>query len=87
MQQQDAAWDRYGRAVIGSMAEVLRQTEEASHAHMLETADYWLSLGLSIGLGKATDAERLLAVILAHDAEPRAEMEQDADEFCREALL
>ncbi len=87
MHHEDERWDRYGRAIIGSMADVLADTNEASHSLLLETSDYWLSLGLSIGLNKPAEAERLLAIILAHDAESSAEMEQDADEFCREALL
>jgi hypothetical protein len=86
MLQENAAWDRYGRAVIGTMADVLSETDEASHTLMLETADYWFSLGLTIGLTKAADAERLLALIVAHDDEPRADMEQDAEDFCHEAL-
>ncbi len=87
MHDEDDDWDRYGRAVIGGMAEGLSATNEASQGLLLETSDYRLSLGLSIGLNKPAEADRLLAIILAHDAESPAEMEQDADEFCREALL
>lgn len=84
---QDGAWERYGRAVIGSMSGVLSEAREESHAHVLETADYWLSLGLAIGLRRPGDAERMLQVILSHDGEPRSEMDADADAFCAEALV
>jgi len=84
--QPDGAWERYGRAVIGSMSEVLAEAHEDAHAQVLETADYWLSVGLAIGTRRPADAERLLAVILSHDEEPRSEIEQDADAFCAAAL-
>ncbi len=48
MQQDDAAWERYGRALVGSMAEVLPEADDASHGLLLETADYWLSPGVAI---------------------------------------
>ena len=83
---QDGAWERYGRAVIGSMSDVLSEAHQDEHAHVLETADYWLSLGLAIGLRRPADARRLLDVILSHEGEPRAEMDADADAFCAEAL-
>ena len=84
--QQDAAWERYGRAVITSMSQVLEEAHEDAHAQVLETADYWLSLGLAIALRRPADAERLLAIIVSHDEEPRSEIDQDADAFCAEAL-
>src|SRR3989442_1384509 len=46
----DERWARYGRALIGSMSEVLTETADDTHANLLETADYWLSLGLVLGL-------------------------------------
>jgi hypothetical protein len=45
-------WERYGRAIIESMREVLAESPEDLHGLLLETADYWLSLGLAIGLGR-----------------------------------
>jgi hypothetical protein len=38
-------WGRYGRALIKSMREVLAESPEDLHGLLLETADYWLSLG------------------------------------------
>ena len=73
----DEQWARYGRALISSMSEVLGETPDDVHANLLETADYWLSLGLVLGLRDATQAEQLLNVIEAHEAE-RGELERDA---------
>ena len=73
----DERWARYGRALIGSMSEVLDETPEDIHANLLETADYWLSLGLVLGLREPTQARELLHVIEAHEAE-RGELERDA---------
>ena len=78
-------WDRYGRAVIGSMLEVLEEAREEHHPLLLEAADYWLSLGLAIGLARPEDAERLLRLIEAEDAS-RLELEEDAAAFCEEVL-
>ena len=86
MQGDNQTWEHYARAVIGSMVEVLQEAHEDAHALMLETADYWLSLGLAIGLTQSEDGDRLLSLILAHENEARAEIVQDADAFCREAL-
>jgi hypothetical protein len=44
---------------------------------LLETADYWLSLGLVLGLRDPDQARQLLQVIEAHEAE-RGELERDA---------
>jgi hypothetical protein len=52
---------------------------------LLETADYWLSLGLAIGLERAADGERLLALIETHE-DDRSELTRDAEAFCQEAL-
>jgi len=73
----DAQWARYGRALIGSMNEVLDETPDDVHANLLETADYWLSLGLVLGLREPDQARQLLNVIEAHEAE-RGELERDA---------
>ncbi|MHB8685155.1 MAG: hypothetical protein ACYC9X_12620 [Dehalococcoidia bacterium] len=79
-------WERYGRAVIRSMQEVLAEAPEDVHALLLETADYWLSLGLAIGLRRPADAERLLALIHGGDAVERDELDADAAAFSAEAL-
>ncbi|HEY8677514.1 MAG TPA: hypothetical protein VIN39_02640 [Candidatus Dormibacteraeota bacterium] len=73
----DDRWARYGRALISSMSEVLDETPDDTHANLLETADYWLSLGLSLGLREPDQAEQLLAVIEAHEPE-RGELARDA---------
>jgi hypothetical protein len=73
----DVQWARYGRALIGSMSEVLGETPDDIHANLLETADYWLSLGLVLGLREPSQARQLLQVIEAHEAE-RGELERDA---------
>ena len=73
----DDQWARYGRALIGSMSEVLDETPPETHANLLETADYWLSLGLVLGLRQPGQAQRLLRVIEAHEAE-QGELERDA---------
>jgi hypothetical protein len=79
-------WERYGRAVIASMQEVLRDAADDHHPLLLETADYWLTLGLAIGSRRPEDAGRLLALIAEREGEDRAELERDADGFCAEAL-
>jgi hypothetical protein len=73
----DAQWSQYGRALISSMSEVLAETPDDIHANLLETADYWLSLGLVLGLRDPAQARQLLQVIEAHEAE-RGELERDA---------
>jgi hypothetical protein len=73
----DEQWARYGRALISSMSEVLGETPDEIHANLLETADYWLSLGLVLGLRDPAQAEQLFQVLEAHEAE-RGELERDA---------
>ena len=81
----DEQWARYGRALIGSMSEVLGETPDDIHANLLETADYWLSLGLVLGLREPTHAQQLLQVIEAHEAE-RGELERDASGLISEVF-
>jgi hypothetical protein len=81
----DDAWGRYGRALTGAMAEVLDELPEEVRAHALETADYWLSVGLAIGLEHPAAARQLLALIEAEEAE-RAALAADAAAFVQEAL-
>jgi hypothetical protein len=73
----DTQWSQYGRALISSMSEALAETPDDIHANLLETADYWLSLGLVLGLREPAQARQLLQVIEAHEAE-RGELERDA---------
>jgi hypothetical protein len=79
-------WERYGRAVIESMREVLAESPEDMHGHLLETADYWLSLGLVIGLRRPADAESLLALIQRNDIEDSGELDSDGAALCIEVL-
>ncbi len=59
------------------MSEVLAETPDEIHANLLETADYWLSVGLVLGLREPDQAQRLLEVIEAYEAE-RGELVRDA---------
>ncbi len=81
----DAAWERYGRALHRAMAEVLEELSEEVRPHALETADYWISVGLTIGLERPHQARRLLELIEADDGE-RAALGEDAAAFVEEAL-
>jgi len=81
----DPAWDRYGRAIVRGMAEVLAEAPEAVHTLLLETADYWLSVGLAIGAEDRAAADRLLRLIEAEDR-GQAELTADATAFVTEAL-
>ena len=73
----DDQWARYGRALIASMSEVLGETPDDIHANLLETADYWLSLGLTLGLREPQRASDLLQIIEQHEPE-RGELARDA---------
>lgn len=81
----DESWDRYGRALLLGMQEVLEETPTELHSLLLETADYWLSLGLAIGSETPDDARRLLAVIEAEEVERRA-IADDAAAFAADVL-
>ena len=81
----DAGSQRYGRAVHRAMAELLDRFPENVRPHAVEVADYWLSLGLAIGLEHASEAQRLLGLIEANEEE-MAELSHDADAFLEEAL-
>ena len=81
----DEEWTRYARALINSMTEVLEETPDDMHANLLETADYWLSLGLVLGLKDSAQAKELLDVIEAHEAE-QGELERDAQALMGEVF-
>jgi len=81
----DDQWARYGRALIAAMSEVLGETREDTHANLLETADYWLSLGLTLGLREPQQATSLLEVIEAHEPE-RGELARDASTLIGEVF-
>jgi hypothetical protein len=78
--EQTIGWDGYGRAVIDSMGDVLAEVPDGHHPVVLETADYWLSLGLSIALERPEEARALLEVIES-DPGAREELRADAGEF------
>jgi hypothetical protein len=78
-------WERYGRSLHAAMAELLEEFPEEVRPHALETADYWLSLGLAIGLEHPAEALRLLGLIEANEEE-LAELSHDARAFLEEAL-
>jgi len=84
-QVENAGWQRYGRALLHSMAEVRAETSEEIHPLLMETADYWLSLGLAIGTELPEAAAQLLRLIEIEEPE-RAELTTDAKHFVREAL-
>jgi hypothetical protein len=75
-------WMRYGQAIIESMREVLAESPEDLHGFLLETADYWLSLGLVIGLRKPAEAELLLKLIYQDHIEESGELEDDGASLC-----
>jgi hypothetical protein len=81
----ESDWERYGRALHRAMAEVLDEIPEELRPHVLETADYWISVGLTIGLERPHQARRLLELIEAEEAE-RAALAEDAATFVKEAL-
>ena len=57
-----------------------------SSAHIsLETADYWISVGLTIGLEHPHQARRLLELIEVEESD-RATLADDAAIFIEEAL-
>lgn len=85
MTETDDRWERYGRAMLQAMQEVLAETSADLHPLLLETADYWLSLGLAIGRTDPDAAARLLDVIEA-DGPERSELVDDAAQFAADAL-
>ena len=81
----DPDWRRYGQALLHAMAEVRAETPEEVHAVLMETADYWLSLGLAIGTEQPETARRLLRLIETEEPE-LLELSVDAQHFLAEAL-
>jgi len=81
----DPDWRRYGQALLHAMAEVRAETPEDIHAVLMETADYWLSLGLAIGTELPEMARRLLRLMETDEPE-LVELNADAQHFVAEAL-
>ena len=84
-QNLDPDWRRYGEALLHAMAEVRAETPDDVHAVLMETADYWLSLGLAIGTEQPEIASRLLRLIETEEPE-LVELSADAQHFVAEAL-
>lgn len=61
----------YGRALHRAIAAALEDVAEGARQQALETADYSISIGLTIGLERPGGARRLLELIEA--AEPERE--------------
>jgi len=80
-----AGWEVYGRALVTSMSGVLAEVPEDHHPKFLETADFWLALGLAAGLERPSEAKRLLE-LMEPDEEARAEITLDAEELCKEVF-
>ena len=81
----DDPWTRHGRALTGAMAEALDENPEELRPHVLETADYWISVGLTLGLERPQQA-RLLLELIETEASERAALAEDAAAFVEEAL-
>jgi len=81
----DEHWKGYGRALLGAMQEVLAESPEELHPYLLETADYWLSVGLAMGLRQPEEARRLLELIESEEGN-RTELEADGEASAGEAL-
>ena len=79
------SWHRYGRALTGAMTEVPEELPEEVRGHALETADYWLSVGITLGLERPQQGRELLELIEANEAE-RVALVEDAAAFVAEAL-
>ena len=78
-------WERYGGTLTRAMAEVLLEFPDEVRPQALEVADYWISVGLTIGLERPHQARRLLELIEADESE-RTALVEDAAAFIEEAL-
>ena len=78
-------WHRYGRALFTATREVLEEVDEAQRDLVLETADFWLKLGLVIGIEHVDEAKRLLD-LSQEEAGERAEPLTNAEEWLAEAI-
>jgi hypothetical protein len=78
-------WTRYGTALSAGMAEVMAEVPEDVRPLVMETAEYWLTIGLIVGIHHHDEARRLLRVIERDEAEV-SELTTDAASFIAEAL-
>jgi hypothetical protein len=78
-------WQRYGGTLTRAMAEVLLEFPDEVRPQALEVADYWISVGLTIGLERPHQARELLELIEADESE-RTALVEDAAAFIEGAL-
>jgi hypothetical protein len=80
--QEDGQWrsetDRGGSGTA-------RPLSDDHHALLLETADYWLSLGLAIAVTEPDKGNELLSLIETEEGN-RTELVADGEEFVRAAI-
>ena len=81
----DSGSHRYGRAVHRAMAGLLDELPENAQPHAVEVANFWLALGIAIGLEHVNEAQQLLGLIEANE-EKMADLSHDARAFLEEAL-
>ena len=81
----DSGSQRYGRAVHRAMSELLDEFPENAQPHAVEVVNFWLALGIAIGLEHGSEAQQLLGLIEAN-GEKMAELSHDARAFLEEAL-
>lgn len=67
------------------MREVLEEVDEQHREMLLETADFWLRVGLVIGLERAEEAELLLR-LSGGDTNERDELLADAEDLLDEVI-
>jgi hypothetical protein len=85
MASNEGDWQRYGGTLTRAMAEVLLEFPDEVRPQALEVADYWISVGLTIGLERPHQARELLELIEADESE-RTALVEDAAAFIEEAL-
>jgi hypothetical protein len=80
-----AEWTRYGTALSAAMAEVMADVPEETRPLGIEAAEYWLTIGLIVGIHHRDAAGRLLRLI-ERDEREVSELAKDAAGFIDEAL-
>lgn len=80
-----AEWIRYGNAVSAAMSEVMAEVAGDVRPVVIETAEYWLAIGLIVGIRHEESGRRLLRVIEG-DEQEASELAADAAVFISEAL-
>lgn len=78
-------WNRAGAALLGAMNDVIAEVDEEDRPLVLETAAYWLALGVAAAIDRPTDSQRLLDIIEPGGAD-RDELLSDARAFLDEAV-